>query len=71
MPSRRLDDRIRELCVGIVNASAGDKSQLLEELRSAIGEKTARLRKLAVKKLLGREGDWERRSDGQKANSRK
>ena len=53
VPSRRLDDRIRDLCDQVVNAPETEKRALLKELRSAIREKITRLREMAARKLLG------------------
>ena len=64
VPSRRLDDRIRELCVQVVTAPDREKGALLKELRAAISEKIGRLRKLAAGKLLGgSNGHGERRTN--------
>jgi hypothetical protein len=53
VPSRRLDDRIRELCHRVVSASAeeGELEPLIEDLKSALREHNSRLRKLAAAKL--------------------
>jgi hypothetical protein len=59
MPTRRLDDRIRQLCAEIANTPAGSGplspqvEATLQELLSVIHEKTERLRNLAARKLLG------------------
>ena len=58
MPSRRLDDRIRELCVRAASAPPSEAEAILEELKAALAEHTARLRKLAAKKLV-HDGGWE------------
>lgn len=58
MPTRRLDDRIRQLCAEIAKTPAGagplsaEMEAILQELLGAIHEKTERLRSLAAKKLL-------------------
>jgi hypothetical protein len=51
-PSRRLDDRIRELCSQALIASNSELDTILSNLRSALRDHAARLRKLAVKKLV-------------------
>jgi hypothetical protein len=51
LPSRRLEDRIRELCAQAIDASGSDFHPVLEELKLALREHTSRLRKLAVQKL--------------------
>ena len=51
MPSRRLEDRIRELCAKAVAAKDGDLDPTLAELREALHEHNVRLRKLAAAKL--------------------
>jgi phage baseplate assembly protein W len=58
MPTRRLDDRIRQLCAEIAKTPAGsgplspEMEATLQELLGAIHEKTERLRTLAARKLL-------------------
>ncbi len=58
IPTRRLDDRIRQLCAEIAKTPAGsgrlspEVEATLQELLGAIHEKTERLRSLAAKKLL-------------------
>jgi len=52
VPSRRLDDRIRELYVRATADSHENKEEVLKELQGAIREKTKRLRRLAASKLL-------------------
>ena len=70
VPSRRLDDRIRELCLQVVNAPDPAKGGLLRELRAAISEKLVRLRKLAARKLLGGNHNYgERRSHDNETHS--
>jgi hypothetical protein len=51
VPSRRLDDRIRELCSKVVSADENDLEPLIEDLKSALREHNSRLRKLAAAKL--------------------
>jgi hypothetical protein len=52
--SRRLDDRIRELCARVVASEDPDELKLiLPELRRAIHEATERLRLRAAATLIG------------------
>jgi len=51
VPSRRLDDRIRELCCQVISAGEGELEPLIEDLKSALREHNGRLRKLAAAKL--------------------
>jgi hypothetical protein len=51
MPSRRLDDRIRQLCYEVISAGDDELETLIEDLKSALREHNARLRKLAAAKL--------------------
>lgn len=51
VPSRRLDDRIRELCYQVISAGEGELEPLIEDLKSALHEHNSRLRKLAASKL--------------------
>lgn len=70
MPSRRLDDRIRQLCTRIAAAGAGGSSTqevglLLQELRTAIRQKVQRVRIIAANKLLhGKDADKGERRTG-------
>jgi len=52
VPSRLLDDRIRDLCARIVSAPESEFAQLLRELQDALAEKTKSLRRMAARKLL-------------------
>jgi hypothetical protein len=52
VPSRRLEDRIRELCTKAVAADdSADFSELMRQLREALREHANRLRQLAARKL--------------------
>ena len=51
MPSRRLEDRIRQLCAKAVAAAESDLEPVITELKLALHEHTERLRKLAALKL--------------------
>jgi len=68
MPTRRLDDRIRDLCAEIALAGRDPHTTyeqmeaLLSDLRAAIQEKVARVRRIAANKLLqGEDADKEDR----------
>ncbi len=58
MPTRRLDDRIRELCdkagaaANTPHPDHGHLESILQQLLGAIHEKVERIRTLAAKKLL-------------------
>jgi len=58
MPTRRLDDRIRQLCAELAKPPAGsgplspEVEATLQKLLGAIHEKTERLRSMAARKLL-------------------
>ena len=58
MPSRRLDDRIRELCRQVLRADGADLEDALSELQSATHEHVY-LRRVAVHE---RDGQPERRA---------
>ena len=52
VPSRRLEDRIRELCSKAVTGDDSvDFSELMQQLREALREHANRLRQLAARKL--------------------
>jgi hypothetical protein len=70
VPSRRLDDRIRDLCSRITTAPPEHMHRLVKELQSAIHEKIEVIRKLAASKLLGGTGPHllERRSGRENTN---
>ena len=58
MPFRRLEDRIRELCIRALTADDAHLEPVLSELKSALQEHTARLRRLAARNLVKvRSGD--------------
>jgi hypothetical protein len=50
--SRRLDDRIRDLCAKAVEADQEELESIFAELKQALREHAERLRKLAVRKLV-------------------
>jgi hypothetical protein len=67
MHSRRLDDRIRELCAKVAAASktttsSSEVNDILQDLLCAVHEKIERLRTLAVQHLVNREPRTERRA---------
>ncbi len=62
MHTRRLDDRIRHLCVQVTEASNEELEAILQDLLAAIHEKIERLRSLAASQLLGRKSAKDRRS---------
>lgn len=51
VPSRRLEDRIRELCARVLSASGAELEPLISELQTALREHNSRLRQLAADKL--------------------
>lgn len=62
MPTRRLDDRIREMCARVVALKdCDDLDPILEELRAALHQSIERLRMRAVAVLGGRRDFEERR----------
>lgn len=61
MSSRRLEDRVRDLCARVIEAKDSDIDQTIKELRQALAEHNRRLRKMAAQKLTG-EPQEERRS---------
>ncbi len=65
VPQHRLDDRIRQLCAKVVSGSDADSSSIAE-LKAALQEHNARLRKLAVSQL-GRL--WSSPNNGQQYDS--
>jgi hypothetical protein len=54
--SRRLDDRIRKLCADVVQAQENSAEEVIEELKSALREHTARLRQMAAARLTAVKG---------------
>ena len=60
--NRRLQDRIHELCALAVAARHDDEREIiLAELRSALREHTARIKRKAVLKLVEHEDGFEER----------
>jgi hypothetical protein len=51
MPSRRLEDRIRDLCARVVSAKETEFEPLISDLQTALREHNGRLRQLAADKL--------------------
>jgi hypothetical protein len=62
MPSRRLEDRIRELCTKVIDADERHFGPILSNLKSALSEHTARLRQFAAAKLTRMPTPRQRRS---------
>jgi len=52
VPSRRLEDQIKDLCSKAVAANDAELRPILLELRESLHEHTDRLRKLAAQKLM-------------------
>lgn len=53
MPSRRLEDRIRELCAAVVSADDQEMPRIISRLNAALHEHNERLRKWAAARLPG------------------
>ncbi len=51
MPTRRLDDRIRELCERVLAASDDELEPAISELRTAFQEHISRLRQMVAENL--------------------
>ena len=51
--SRRLEDRIRELCSKAVSSDDSEFSTVMSELRAAMREHVERIRTRAVRQLAG------------------
>ncbi len=62
MHTRRLDDRIRNLCAQIAEATDGELEAILQDLLGAIHEKIERLRSLAASQLLAGKSAKDRRA---------
>jgi hypothetical protein len=62
MYTRRLDDRIRCLCVQATEASNEELEAILEELLNALHEKIDRLRGLAASQFIGGRPPKDRRA---------
>jgi hypothetical protein len=62
MYTRRLDDRIRCLCVRATEASNEELEAILEELLNALHEKIDRLRGLAASQFIGGRPPKDRRA---------
>jgi hypothetical protein len=54
MFSRRLSDRIRELCTQAAAAGDDNFAEILSELQSALREHASRTRKMALRQMSGR-----------------
>lgn len=63
VPQRRIDDRMRKLCVKAQSATDGDLQPILQELLVLIRQKDERLKRRAARLLLkGEHLEPERRS---------
>jgi hypothetical protein len=51
VPSRRLDDRIRDLCAAIVKSPKDVPESVLNDLQTAIRQKVETLRTIAAKRF--------------------
>ena len=51
VPSRRIDDHIRDLCAKVAHSDGNDYEPTLSELKAALREHADRLRKMAVQSL--------------------
>jgi hypothetical protein len=60
---RRLEDRIRDLCVRAGAAQGDTLNAILSELKAALKEHTRRLRALAVDSLVARRKPARRQTD--------
>jgi hypothetical protein len=56
VPSRRLEDRIRELCALAIATNTADFAEVLAELRSALHQHSEQLRKLARTEFASAKG---------------
>ncbi len=61
MPSRRVDDRIRELSIRATTTPDEEVEPVLRELQGAIRDKIELVRELAAKKFLGANGSFQDR----------
>ena len=57
VPSRRLEDRIRELCHKAVTANDSELAQVISELQSSLRDHAERLRQMVILKLSNRRDD--------------
>lgn len=55
VPSRRLEDHIRQLCSKVSNADDKNDESAISELKAGLHEHTQRLTKLAAENLLDKE----------------
>ena len=62
VPSRRLEDRIRELCATVETPSQTELYTVIAHLRAALREYTLRIENKAVKDLIKGFGKPDRRS---------
>ena len=64
VPSRRLEDRIRQLCARAVTAQGSELDRTLVDLQSALHEHIERLRRMTATKLVGDGGERKQRRSG-------
>lgn len=62
MHSRRLEDRIRELCARVVDADDEDFEPLINNLKASLREHTGRLREFAATNLTRLKTPQQKRS---------
>jgi transcription elongation factor GreA-like protein len=61
VPSRRLEDRIRELCAKVTLVHGSELNTALDELKTALNEHSKKVRKIAAEGLLSEYSRPERR----------
>lgn len=62
VPSRRLEDRIRELCAKVTIERGAELDNALAELRAALNEHSKSLRKIAAEGVRGEHSRPQRRT---------
>jgi hypothetical protein len=63
--SRRLEDRIRELCEKVLIGSESELESTLAGLQAALHEHTERFRRLAAEQIVGHTGRQQNRRSTQ------
>ena len=63
MSSRRLEDRIRELCVKLSHQHGAEFQETLAELRAALDDQFSKLRKIVAAGLIAIDTKPERRNN--------
>lgn len=61
MTTRRLDDRIRELCTKVASSRDVDYEPAIAELKAALHEHTSRLRQMVADHVIKKEPPTDRR----------